>query len=223
VRHAAALEVVARTHRVVEDDADLALPTEAFATQKTAAVLTTRRPEHSAARIAATMQALLSPDGGASLTSTGGAPAAAAEPGGDNEEVDDFHTTLSTHVVILGASLRQCVADVYAELRDALAQRRQQQKHAGGRGGGDGGDSDGVGDSEREQVFLDALEARWQVELHSLRLDLDSIPAPSSASFVQRAPEALSQLQALRRALLTHLAGWQYAFQSMHMHNGPRC
>ena len=197
----------ARLRRVVEDVSALALPTSAFATQATTAVLTTRRPEHHRGRRSGH---------GSSSSSAAAAAAAAAADGG-----------LATLVVILSTALRQCIDEVYhvigATLHEAVAgcdpgtpgstPSMRDQRAEGGKGAASG--SGGIIITDDSALLLKQLEEQRQDELRRLHASLNKLPAPAAAAFVARAPEALAKLQAQRRVLLRNIANWQFAFQSL--------
>lgn len=230
ITHRKIIERVMRWHHVVEDWSDLALPTEAFATQETAAVLTTRRPEHRQRYLHSTR------------TATGEYHPSAHN---QNDDVhDEANAVLSTHVVILGASLRRCAAKVYEAIRTALqdAATRTSSKsklpvHCDAEGGGHASHGDVIGgtgrpwgspgssredeeeqeeEQERETAeFLSLLEQQRQEELSQIEGVVERLPGPADADFVARARTTLSTLQALRRQLVRNVANWQYAFQTL--------
>jgi GTPase SAR1 family protein len=227
----------ARLRRVVEDVSALALPTSAFATQATTAVLTMRRPDfqrrrrhhhyrqhrEEAGAAANAAAGRCSGHGGAS-GSTATAAAAA----------DDDNSGLATHVVILSTALRQCIDEVYdvigAALRGAAARHQpdapaptpSSRDHddtgssSGSAGAGEGAGSQSIGIAAGDGVLiLKQLEEQRQDELRRLHASLNKLPLPAAAAFVARAPEALAKLQVQRRVLLRKIADWQFAFQSL--------
>jgi len=156
--------------KVVEDVLDMALPTEAFETQDTAAVLTTRRPEHIGA---------------------------GAYDGAD--EVVDMHgSALSTHVVILRASLRQCMEDVQREINSALEETRATQE-------------------EDYVVVVQSLKEALRDQFERLQEEWASTPSPADKDFVDKAADTLRLLHNIRRHFLELIAEWHFAFQTLRL------
>eukprot|EP00750_Incisomonas_marina_P000922 INCI10728.1.p1 GENE.INCI10728.1~~INCI10728.1.p1 ORF type:complete len:577 (+),score=83.18 INCI10728.1:160-1890(+) len=210
ITHRMVIERVMRLHHVVEDWSDLALPTEAFAAQETAAVLTTRRPEHRQCY----------------RNNTNTEPSALSSVQNDRDEAN---AVLSTHVVILGASLRRCATKVYETIRTALenaagarkleSQCEVERSHVSHSDvadrTGQARDSTGFGEDRETEEFLTLLEHQRQQELDQIDGVVERLPGPADADFVEHAPTTLSTLQALRRQLVRNVANWQYAFQTL--------
>lgn len=190
IEHSNTINVVERICRVVENVVDLALPTEAFASQKTAVVLTTRRPDHCAQQIT---DVLVTGNENVGISKLGSLDMLDAKE-------REFRSTLSTQVVIMRATLHRSIMDIYDILERTLKDRRNQAEQR---------------KDSTQQRMIEELQVQRAHELNELCEKFNHLPLPSSDVFVYRAPEALGDLQTLRRLFLRKLASWQYAFQSL--------